>query len=71
MSESGGDGKKGSNFYPVTWRVVGGGVMMSGRREPCEAFMATGRCADGADCRFAHPDNCALSFIYLNACFAK
>lgn len=20
------------NFYPVTWRVVGGGVMMSGKR---------------------------------------
>ena len=25
--------QKKSNFYPVTWRVVGGGVMMSGRRE--------------------------------------
>ncbi len=25
--------QKKRNFYPVTWRVVGGGVMMSGRRE--------------------------------------
>lgn len=22
-----------SNFYPITWRVIGGGVMMSGPRE--------------------------------------
>ncbi|KAI8994203.1 hypothetical protein BD414DRAFT_411800 [Trametes punicea] len=43
------------NFYPVTWRVVGGGVTLGGKREICENFMA-GRCTEGADCRFAHPD---------------
>ncbi|KAH9931685.1 uncharacterized protein BXZ73DRAFT_77709 [Epithele typhae] len=46
--------KRGQNFFPVTWRVVGGGVMMSGSREICESFMA-GHCTDGVDCRFAHP----------------
>ncbi|RPD77928.1 hypothetical protein L226DRAFT_568908 [Lentinus tigrinus ALCF2SS1-7] len=51
---SGSESKK-SNFYPVTWRIVGGGVMMSGKREVCENFMA-GHCPDGADCRFAHPE---------------
>ncbi|KAI9058257.1 hypothetical protein FKP32DRAFT_1582082 [Trametes sanguinea] len=43
------------NFYPVTWRVVGGGVTLGGQREICENFMA-GRCTEGADCRYAHPD---------------
>ncbi|KAJ8480675.1 hypothetical protein ONZ51_g6510 [Trametes cubensis] len=43
------------NFYPVTWRVVGGGVTLGGKREICESFMA-GRCTEGADCRYAHPD---------------
>ncbi|KAI0755068.1 hypothetical protein C8Q80DRAFT_408552 [Daedaleopsis nitida] len=47
--------QKKSNFYPVTWRVVGGGVMMSGHREVCESFMA-GRCSEGAECRYAHPE---------------
>ena len=61
FAEGGSDAQKKNNFYPVTWRVVGGGVMMSGRREPCEAFMA-GHCAEGADCRFAHPDTCESSF---------
>ncbi|CDO77146.1 hypothetical protein BN946_scf184657.g21 [Trametes cinnabarina] len=44
------------NFYPVTWRIVGGGVTLGGKREICENFMA-GRCTDGADCRYAHPDS--------------
>ncbi|KAI0354869.1 hypothetical protein OH77DRAFT_366946 [Trametes cingulata] len=43
------------NFYPVTWRVVGGGVTLGGKREICVNYMA-GRCSEGADCRFAHPD---------------
>ncbi|TFY69467.1 hypothetical protein EVJ58_g362 [Rhodofomes roseus] len=42
------------NYYPITWRVIGGGVMMSGRREVCQEFMA-GRCHDGIDCKDAHP----------------
>lgn len=25
--------KKKQGFYPISWRVIGGGVMMSGRRE--------------------------------------
>ncbi|CCM04926.1 uncharacterized protein FIBRA_07123 [Fibroporia radiculosa] len=44
------------NFYPVTWRVIGGGVMMGGQREMCQDFMA-GRCSEGDDCRFAHPED--------------
>ena len=24
---------KHSNYYPITWRVIGGGVMMGGERE--------------------------------------
>ncbi|EGN98508.1 hypothetical protein SERLA73DRAFT_183560 [Serpula lacrymans var. lacrymans S7.3] len=40
-------------YYPVTWRVIGGGVMMGGKREPCKAYTA-GHCKDGDDCRFAH-----------------
>lgn len=26
-------GMRSPNFYPITWRVIGGGVMMGGRRE--------------------------------------
>lgn len=29
------------NFYPVTWRVVGGGVMMSGKRMLQDVFYDT------------------------------
>ncbi|KAI0344401.1 hypothetical protein BDW22DRAFT_1354428 [Trametopsis cervina] len=42
------------NYYPISWRVVSGGVMMSGPREICQDYMA-GRCADGLDCKFSHP----------------
>lgn len=31
---SGSESKK-SNFYPVNWRILGGGVMMSGKRASC------------------------------------
>ncbi len=37
------EGKK--NFYPVTWRVVGGGVMMSGKRTLQDTFYGRS-CAD-------------------------
>ncbi|KAI0333684.1 hypothetical protein GY45DRAFT_1244261 [Cubamyces sp. BRFM 1775] len=51
------------NFYPVTWRVVGGGVTLGGKREICESFMA-GRCTEGADCRYAHPDTNDEDYLY-------
>ncbi|KIO05408.1 hypothetical protein M404DRAFT_526531 [Pisolithus tinctorius Marx 270] len=41
------------DFYPITWRVIGGGVMMGGERKVCDAFI-TGYCKDGDDCKFAH-----------------
>lgn len=44
---------KARNYYPITWRVIGGGVMMGGYRLPCKAF-AAGYCPDGNDCRLAH-----------------
>ncbi|KAL1950690.1 hypothetical protein VTO73DRAFT_5814 [Trametes versicolor] len=44
-----------TNFYPVTWRVVGGGVTLGGKREVCENFMM-GRCSEGVDCKYAHPE---------------
>lgn len=44
---------KSKDFYPITWRVIGGGVMMGGERTICDAFVA-GRCRDGDDCKFAH-----------------
>ncbi|PCH40300.1 hypothetical protein WOLCODRAFT_136768 [Wolfiporia cocos MD-104 SS10] len=44
-----------SNFYPVAWRVIGGGVMMGGHREICHDYIV-GHCPEGEDCKFAHPD---------------
>lgn len=41
---------KARDYYPITWRVIGGGVMMG---LPCKAF-AAGYCPDGKDCRLAH-----------------
>ncbi|EIW74701.1 hypothetical protein CONPUDRAFT_93842 [Coniophora puteana RWD-64-598 SS2] len=40
-------------YYPISWRVIGGGVMMGGSRPPCQAY-AAGRCFNGEDCPFAH-----------------
>lgn len=40
---------KARDYYPITWRVIGGGVMMG---LPCKAF-AAGYCPDGKDCRLA------------------
>src|SRR6202167_6503520 len=28
--------KKKHGFYPISWRVIGGGVMMGGKRTSCE-----------------------------------
>lgn len=41
---------KARNYYPITWRVIGGGVMMG---LPCKAF-AAGYCPDGKNCRLFH-----------------
>ncbi|KAN0087500.1 hypothetical protein V8E55_006121 [Tylopilus felleus] len=44
---------RAKDFYPITWRVIGGGVMMGGQRQICPAF-AAGQCRYGNDCKFAH-----------------
>ncbi|KAF8443009.1 hypothetical protein L210DRAFT_3759375, partial [Boletus edulis BED1] len=41
------------DFYPIAWRVIGGGVMMGGQRQICPAFTA-GHCKFGNDCKLAH-----------------
>ncbi|KZT12211.1 uncharacterized protein LAESUDRAFT_170913 [Laetiporus sulphureus 93-53] len=41
------------NFYPVMWRVIGGGVMMGGQRKVCRDYLA-GHCTEGDDCTYAH-----------------
>ncbi|KAH9980155.1 hypothetical protein BGW80DRAFT_483414 [Lactifluus volemus] len=43
------------DVFPITWRVIGGGVMMGGQREVCHRFM-DGVCQDGDDCPYAHPE---------------
>ncbi|KAI0052483.1 hypothetical protein FA95DRAFT_1601845 [Auriscalpium vulgare] len=47
--------KRARGIYPITWRVVSGGVMMGGQRQVCRAFIQ-GNCPDGDDCALAHPD---------------
>jgi hypothetical protein len=42
------------NMYPITWRVIGGGVMMGGQREVCPRSK-DGVCPDSDDCPYAHP----------------
>ncbi|KAH8105998.1 hypothetical protein BXZ70DRAFT_409153 [Cristinia sonorae] len=44
------------DYYPINWRVIGGGVMMSGRRDVCHDYMR-GLCSEGPDCKFAHSDH--------------
>ncbi|KAH7914248.1 hypothetical protein BJ138DRAFT_433902 [Hygrophoropsis aurantiaca] len=44
---------KARDYYPIPWRVVGGGVMMGGDRPRCKAY-STGYCKHGDDCKFAH-----------------
>ncbi|KAH7927807.1 hypothetical protein BV22DRAFT_1127120 [Leucogyrophana mollusca] len=44
---------KAKDYYPITWRVVGGGVMMGGNRQMCKAYTG-GYCKYGDDCKFAH-----------------
>ncbi|KAG2155776.1 uncharacterized protein EDB93DRAFT_51324 [Suillus bovinus] len=41
---------KARDYYPITWRVIGGGVMMG---LPCKA-PAAGYCSDGENCKLAH-----------------
>ncbi|EKM51695.1 uncharacterized protein PHACADRAFT_101586 [Phanerochaete carnosa HHB-10118-sp] len=48
------EAEKRSNYYPITWRVIGGGVMMGGQREVCQASLS-GECSVGPDCKFSHP----------------
>ncbi|KZP08674.1 hypothetical protein FIBSPDRAFT_938863, partial [Athelia psychrophila] len=45
--------KKSQGIYPISWRVIGGGVMMGGSREICRAFTA-GQCNKGDECPFTH-----------------
>jgi len=46
--------KKKHGFYPISWRVIGGGVMMGGKPgEFCRSY-ADGYCENGDDCPFAH-----------------
>ncbi|KAH0831984.1 hypothetical protein J3R83DRAFT_12883 [Lanmaoa asiatica] len=63
------DDSRAKDFYPITWRVIGGGVMMGGQSEStharsraraewgpgqiCPAF-AAGHCKYGNDCKLAH-----------------
>ncbi|KAI9573667.1 hypothetical protein HD554DRAFT_2167231 [Boletus coccyginus] len=47
------DDCRARDFYPITWRVIGGGVMMGGQRQICTAF-AAGHCKYGDDCKLAH-----------------
>lgn len=42
------------NIYPITWRVIGGGVMMGGQRGICTRYK-DGVCPDSGDCPYAHP----------------
>ncbi|KII83021.1 hypothetical protein PLICRDRAFT_494611 [Plicaturopsis crispa FD-325 SS-3] len=46
---------KKRDIYPITWRVIGGGVMMSGSRPEhlCKRF-TEGFCDQGDDCPFFH-----------------
>ncbi|TFY63378.1 hypothetical protein EVG20_g6341 [Dentipellis fragilis] len=41
-------------YYPIMWRVIGGGVMMGGQRKVCQRYLR-GACEEGLDCRFVHP----------------
>ncbi|KIJ62528.1 hypothetical protein HYDPIDRAFT_114172 [Hydnomerulius pinastri MD-312] len=47
------DDYKTKDYYPISWRVIGGGVMMGGERRMCRAFLA-GHCKYGEDCKLAH-----------------
>ncbi|KAG9315856.1 hypothetical protein JVU11DRAFT_3505 [Chiua virens] len=58
---------RAKDFYPITWRVIGGGVMMGGKRQICPAFTA-GYCKYGDDCKLAHEtelETDAVGFIKL------
>jgi len=42
------------NIYPVTWRVIGGGVMMGGQRAICTRHK-DGVCPNSDECPYIHP----------------
>ncbi|KAI0270011.1 hypothetical protein BC834DRAFT_583473 [Gloeopeniophorella convolvens] len=48
------DEERARNIYPITWRVIGGGVMMGGRKV-CKRFL-DGDCLEGDDCPYVHPE---------------
>ncbi|KAI0304309.1 hypothetical protein B0F90DRAFT_1235948 [Multifurca ochricompacta] len=54
------DEERERNIYPITWRVIGGGVMMGGQREVCKSFI-DGNCPEGDDCSNAHPTTARLT----------
>ncbi|CAL1712267.1 unnamed protein product [Somion occarium] len=56
QEREGNDDDEKKDFHPITWRVIGGGVKMSGHREICQDYIA-GRCNDGVDCKYAHPEH--------------
>ncbi|KAI0079517.1 hypothetical protein K474DRAFT_624977 [Panus rudis PR-1116 ss-1] len=58
------------NFRPISWRVIGGGVMMGGNREVCQQYLK-GQCSDGVDCKYAHPEQDAELDTACNSCFAE
>ncbi|KAI0248610.1 hypothetical protein BJV78DRAFT_1156429 [Lactifluus subvellereus] len=51
-------------IFPVTWRVIGGGVMMGGQREVCKRFK-DGVCPEGDDCPYAHPGEGTLDHFFV------
>ncbi|THH29135.1 hypothetical protein EUX98_g5048 [Antrodiella citrinella] len=63
-------------YYPINWRVIGGGVMMSGRRDICQDFIR-GSCSDGPDYDEARsedlhtakfvPETTPVGFAYYDA----
>ncbi|KAF8500861.1 hypothetical protein F5888DRAFT_1308766 [Russula emetica] len=53
-SRSKSDEEHERNVYPITWRVIGGGVMMSGQRAICTRYK-DGVCPDSDDCPYTHP----------------
>ncbi|VDB88516.1 unnamed protein product [Peniophora sp. CBMAI 1063] len=42
-------------IYPITWRVIGGGVKMGGQLRTCQIF-ADGSCNMGDDCPYVHDE---------------
>ncbi|KAI0064137.1 hypothetical protein BV25DRAFT_345723 [Artomyces pyxidatus] len=47
--------KHARGLYPITWRVIGGGVPLGGQRQVCANYLK-GTCEQGDDCPLAHPE---------------